>query len=96
MHGTLAKIERRLEPARISIRAPGLDAVSLGRHPLPEGGCRYTGKPSPWWFDGDHFFEVLRSAEACSVRELSATLDGCTGSKAGQIDVLVVPSVPAR
>lgn len=45
----------------------------------------YTGKPSPWWYDGDHFFDLLRAAGDRTVREIIAKLDGCTGAKAGRI-----------
>jgi hypothetical protein len=49
------------------------------------GSTSYSGKPSPWWYDGDHFFELLRAAGERPVRDLIASLDGCTGAKAGRI-----------
>src|SRR5205085_2726758 len=48
-------------------------------------GPGYSGKPSPWWFDGDHFWEFLQAQGARPVREVISTLDGCTGAKAGKI-----------
>lgn len=52
---------------------------------MAEGGDSYTGRPSPWWYDADAFFELLRSAGARPVREFIERLDGCTGAKAGKI-----------
>jgi hypothetical protein len=52
---------------------------------MASGGTTHSGKPSPWWYDGDHFFELLRSAGERPVREIIASLDGCTGAKAGRI-----------
>lgn len=52
---------------------------------MASGGPGYTGKPSPWWYDGDHFFELLQAAGNRPVRDLVANLDGCTGAKAGKI-----------
>jgi hypothetical protein len=52
---------------------------------MASGGPGYTGKPSPWWSDGDHFFELLQAAGNRPVRDLVASLDGCTGPKAGKI-----------
>ena len=52
---------------------------------LAAGGPGYGGKASPHWYDGDHFFELLRSAGDRSVRDLIANLDGCSGAKAGKI-----------
>ena len=48
-------------------------------------GEAYIGKPSPFWYDADHFFELLQAGGDRPVRELVAQLDGCTGAKAGQI-----------
>ena len=48
-------------------------------------GEPYRGKSSPWWYDVDSFFELLQAAGRRSVRELIATLDGCSGDKAGKI-----------
>ena len=52
---------------------------------MAAGGVSYAGKPSPWWYDGDHFFELLQAAGPRPVRDLIAHLDGCTGPKAGKI-----------
>jgi hypothetical protein len=52
---------------------------------IASGGPGYTGKPSPWWYDGDHFFELLQGAGNRPVRDLIASLDGCSGAKAGKI-----------
>lgn len=49
------------------------------------GAESYTGKSSPYWYDADHFFELLQAAGSMSVRELISQLDGCTGARAGQI-----------
>jgi hypothetical protein len=51
---------------------------------LAQGGG-YTGKSSPWWYDASQFREVLYAAGARPVRDLVASLDGCTGGKAGEI-----------
>jgi hypothetical protein len=52
---------------------------------MASGSPGYTGKSSPWWYDGDHFFELLQAAGNRPVRDLVASLDGCTGAKAGKI-----------
>jgi hypothetical protein len=52
---------------------------------MAEGGETYGGKPSPHWYDSDHFFEMLQALGNKPIRELIAQLDGCTGAKAGQI-----------
>ncbi|MEF2548907.1 ATP-binding protein [Aurantimonas sp. E1-2-R+4] len=49
------------------------------------GGESYAGKSSPFWYDGDHFYELLQAAGDRPVRDLIANLDGCTGAKAGLI-----------
>ena len=51
---------------------------------MAEGGETYRGKPSPHWYDADHFFEMLQAVNDKPVREMIAELDGCSG-KAGQI-----------
>jgi hypothetical protein len=48
-------------------------------------GETYTGKPSPYWYDGDALFELLQAAGQRSVRDLIANLDGCSHAKAGKI-----------
>jgi hypothetical protein len=52
---------------------------------MARGGEGYRGKPSPWWYDGDHFYELLQAGGVRPVRDLIANLDGCSGPKAGQI-----------
>jgi hypothetical protein len=52
---------------------------------LSRGEPGYGGKPSPYWYDADHWFELVRSAGPRPVRDLIAHLDGCTGAKAGKI-----------
>lgn len=49
------------------------------------GGERYTGKPSPWWYDADAFYELLQGAGNRPLREFVERLDGCTGARAGKI-----------
>jgi hypothetical protein len=51
---------------------------------LAQGGG-YAGKSSPWWYDASQFQEVLYAAGTRPVRDLIASLDGCTGGKAGEI-----------
>jgi hypothetical protein len=48
-------------------------------------GTQYLGKSSPWWYDAAQFYELLFASGNRPVRELIANLDGCTGSKAGEI-----------
>jgi len=48
-------------------------------------GRVYVGRSSPWWYDGPQFHEVLCASGTTPVRELVATLDGCTGGTAGEI-----------
>jgi hypothetical protein len=48
-------------------------------------GTEYAGKSSPFWYDLGQWQEVLYAAGPRPVRELIATLDGCTGGKAGEI-----------
>lgn len=62
-------------------------AMEWAEHALQmaAGGTGYDGKPSPWWYDADHFFELLQAAGPRPVRDLIASLDGCTGAKAGKI-----------
>jgi hypothetical protein len=57
----------------------GEDAIRMA------SGETYIGKPSPFWYDADHFFELLQAGKDRPVRELVAQLDGCTGARAGQI-----------
>jgi hypothetical protein len=48
-------------------------------------GSVYAGRSSPWWYDGAQFHELLCAAGSRPVRELVASLDGCTGATAGVI-----------
>ena len=48
-------------------------------------GQFYEGKSSPFWYDGAQFHELLLACRAQPVRALIAELEGCTGSKAGEI-----------
>ena len=56
------------------------DAIELAQQ---SGQAAFTGRPSPHWFDLDHFRVLLRAAVGnISVRQFLAELDGCTGSRA--------------
>jgi hypothetical protein len=57
------------------------DAVSR----MVGAGESYRGSPSPHWYDGDHWYELLQAAGARPIRDLVSTLDGCSGPKAGRI-----------
>jgi hypothetical protein len=48
-------------------------------------GTAYAGKSSPHWYDAGQFRELLYAAGRRSVRELVSQLDGCTGTRAGEI-----------
>jgi hypothetical protein len=48
-------------------------------------GKTYTGRSSPFWYDGPQFHELLCASGDMPVRQLIATLDGCTGAAAGEI-----------
>jgi hypothetical protein len=48
-------------------------------------GQSYLGKSSPHWYDAAQFNELLYASGDRPVRELVATLDGCTGGMAGEI-----------
>ena len=48
-------------------------------------GTIYSGKTSPHWYDVPQFLELLSASGDVPVRQLIAELDGCTGSKAGEI-----------
>jgi hypothetical protein len=52
---------------------------------IASNGASYTGKTSPFWYDGDAFCELMWAAGDRPVREVIATLDGCSGAKAGTI-----------
>jgi hypothetical protein len=48
-------------------------------------GTTYAGKSSPWWYDVPQFQELLYASGTTPVRELIASLDGCSGGNAGII-----------
>ncbi|WP_051677279.1 hypothetical protein [Bradyrhizobium sp. URHD0069] len=48
-------------------------------------GQSYAGKSSPYWYDAPQFHELLSASGNVPVRELVASLDGCTGGRAGEI-----------
>ncbi|HVX85280.1 MAG TPA: hypothetical protein VH253_10895 [Phycisphaerae bacterium] len=50
-----------------------------------DGGTRYKGKTSGWWYDADTFFELCSAAGERTVREVVEGMDGCTGAKAGEV-----------
>lgn len=52
---------------------------------MSAGGCGYDGRPSPFWYDGDTFYELLQAGRSRPVRDLVSHLDGCSGAKAGKI-----------
>jgi hypothetical protein len=55
-----------------------LDALELARE---SGQTAFTGRPSPHWFDRDHFLTLLRSAVGTvSVRQFLGEFEGLTGS----------------
>jgi hypothetical protein len=63
------------------------DALAWARSAVQLAGRGeiYRGRPSPHWYDGEAFFDLLQAAGDRSVRELVAELAGCTGAKAGKI-----------
>jgi hypothetical protein len=48
-------------------------------------GKVYAGRSSPHWYDPAQFHELLSAAGSRPVRDLVASLDGCTGAAAGVI-----------
>jgi len=40
-------------------------------------GKSYAGRSSPWWYDSDSFWELLKAAGQRSARDLVAQLEGC-------------------
>jgi hypothetical protein len=52
---------------------------------MAQTGRTYQGKSSPWWYDAGQFHELLSASGHILVRELVASLDGCTGARAGEI-----------
>jgi hypothetical protein len=43
----------------------------------------YARKTSPWWYDSDAFFELLKAAGARTVRDVMQDFDGCSGRASG-------------
>jgi hypothetical protein len=52
---------------------------------IADEGKTYQGKTSPFWYDPVQFHELLLAHGEQPLRSLIAQLDGCTGSKAGEI-----------
>jgi hypothetical protein len=52
---------------------------------MAQGLPSYAGRSSPWWYDAAQFHELLSASGNVPVRELVASLDGCTGARAGEI-----------
>jgi len=48
-------------------------------------GKVYAGRSSPWWYDAAQFHELLYASGERPVRDLIASLDGCTGATAGMV-----------
>lgn len=44
----------------------------------------YSRKTSPWWYDSDSFFELLKAAGTRTVRDVMQDFEGCSG-QAGEI-----------
>lgn len=44
----------------------------------------YKRKTSPWWYDSDSFFELLKAAGTRTVRDVMQDFDGCSG-RAGEL-----------
>ncbi|WP_316205268.1 hypothetical protein [Bradyrhizobium sp. SZCCHNS3004] len=63
--------------------ANALQWASVAR--LMQHGETYAGRSSPWWYDAPQFHELLLASGTTPVRELIASLDGCTGGRAGEI-----------
>jgi hypothetical protein len=47
-------------------------------------GPVYERKTSPWWYDSDSFFELLKAGGGRTVRDVMQDFDGCSG-RAGEI-----------
>jgi hypothetical protein len=52
---------------------------------LAGGESSYAGKSSPFWYDSEGFFELLKASGRRTARELIAELEGCSGGSAGVI-----------
>ncbi len=75
---------------RISVTfGPGINCVlALGWAEQAQfftGGEPYRGRSSAYWYTSEAFFELAQAAGARTVRALVAELDGCTGTKAGEV-----------
>lgn len=88
------RCERSRKPGtRIEIVfGPGLadkdpDPLALARvgQEFAGKGTDYKGRSSPWWYDGDAFYELLQAAGGQTVRDVVAKrLDGC-GRKGSEV-----------
>jgi hypothetical protein len=80
-HGT--KIEISLGPQLPD--DPRARMWATGAIEMAAGGDTYDGRPSPFWFDRDAWFEILQASGPRLVRDFISNLDGCTGGRAGEI-----------
>lgn len=73
------------------------DALSWAQCAIRMAGSGevYAGKPSPYWYDADAFYELLQGAGDRFLRDFVARLDGCSGAKAGKI-TKAFRSMPCR
>ncbi len=73
---------------KIRINGSWSDPLDWGRlASCMTGGEHYKGKTSPYWYDSDSFYALLRSVQGnITIREFIAkNFDGCSGRKAGNI-----------
>ena len=75
------RIEVHLGQAAGSVDLQWVDLAAL----IAQGGTGYKGATSPFWYDGDAFYQLTQAAGERSVRDLIASFDGCTGQNAGII-----------
>jgi hypothetical protein len=68
----------------LRIRETDLNAAHLAIA-LAGRGTTYRGLSSPHWYDAATFYEPLQAAGHRAVRAVVATLNGCTGAKAGRL-----------
>lgn len=53
---------------------------------ITQGNNYYSGNTSPYWYDSDSFYSLVRSApDELTVRNFISRFDGCSGTKAGNI-----------
>ena len=52
---------------------------------LAAGGSSYEGESSPYWYDSDAFYDLLKFSGTLTVRKLITQLQGCAEPKAGRI-----------